>query len=279
MSEVRDMNGMAKEIEAAHKDRNEPGSWRDAVLAGLPHLLVALFVGLSHMAHALLAAPVFERVSGFLILFGVSFFVLAGGVTIFGWRRGWPHWTASWIGYGLVLVMVVLAALLKWLNIAKRWQVNNAIILGGLALAAIGYCWLAGRGRLKGLLVALFLLPMVRLLMTLEFVLPHVEGLVIIGSGLITALAAGAIVRLGSWRAGIGLALGANLLAGLAISYASVYQINVPVGYRSDPTLLKMAGYFAAYMLMCGALVIGPLWGWALWERGRRLITRSTLFP
>lgn len=32
--------------------------------------------------------------------------------------------------------------------------------------------------------------------------------------------------------------------------------------------LLKMAGYFAAYMLMCGALVIGPLWGWALWERG-----------
>lgn len=269
MSEGIKIKAAMSDVRSPFEEKDEPGSWRDALLAGLPHLLVTLFGGVSQLAYGLMPSHVFPPYGRLFTLLGVAFFILAGGVVMYVWRRGWPRRSASWYGYAVLLVIGALAYLNRWLGIIKGWKFNNAVILGGLALTAVGYFWLVGRDRLKGLLVTLFLLPMIRLLMSIEFVPPHIEGLVFVGAGLITTLAAAAILRLGSWRAGVWLALRGNLLSGLAISYVSVYQIDVPARYYS-PTPVKVATHWAMHMLATAALVIAPVLLWALWDLGKR---------
>lgn len=245
--------------------------WRDAVLAGLPHLLVTLFAGVSQVAYGLLPGYIFDRLTGFFAVFGVAFFILAGGVVLYAWRHGWPLWTASWYGYGAWLVLIALVPLgllNEKLGIIEAWKFNNALILGGIGLMGLGYLWLVRRDWLQGLLAALFFMPMMVLMMTIEFVHPQIEGLVFVVSGLLAALASGAIVCLRSWQVGVWLVFGINLLAGAAISYVSVYQIDIPAQYFS-PTPSAVVTRLTAYLLLSLALVAGPFLLWALWRLGK----------
>lgn len=67
------------------------GSWADALLASLPHLIVAGLFITSLWQNAVVA----------LVVFAVNV-----GVTLFGWWGGKPNWLYSWIGYSLIpLVM------------------------------------------------------------------------------------------------------------------------------------------------------------------------------
>ena len=66
-------------VEAVLSDfaHQEVSPWRDVVLAGLPHLLVAFFGGASQMAYGLLPEHIYDRLTGFFVVFGVVFFILA----------------------------------------------------------------------------------------------------------------------------------------------------------------------------------------------------------
>ena len=78
------------------------GSWRDILLATLPHLLLA----------SLFALHLWTRYTLVIVLLiGVTF------VTLRGWKSGRPNWTYTWLGYSMA------APALSWL----------------LALMALGY--------------------------------------------------------------------------------------------------------------------------------------------
>ena len=68
------------------------GSWTDAVITLLPHLII---VGL--FAYHLWRHPLLAPVALTLIV----------GVTLFGWWRGKPNWLYSWVGYSLVPLLVI----------------------------------------------------------------------------------------------------------------------------------------------------------------------------
>ena len=78
------------------------GSWRDILLAALPHLLLASLFALHLWTRYVLVA---------VLLIGVTF------VTLRGWKTGRPKWTYSWLGYSMA------APALSWL----------------MALIALGY--------------------------------------------------------------------------------------------------------------------------------------------
>jgi hypothetical protein len=67
------------------------GSWTEAVVSSLPHLIVAgLFI--SHLWRHPILAP-------------ISFASMVC-VTLYGWWRGKPNWLYSWIGYSLLPLLI-----------------------------------------------------------------------------------------------------------------------------------------------------------------------------
>ena len=97
-------------LDLGHPDRiskgmysvHSPGSWRDTLLATLPHLLLASLFALHLWTRYLLIA---------VVLVGMTF------VTLRGWKTDKPKWTYSWLGYSMA------APVLSWL----------------MALVAVGY--------------------------------------------------------------------------------------------------------------------------------------------
>jgi hypothetical protein len=67
------------------------GSWTEACLGALPHIMIAVLF-LSHLWNHLVIGPIV--------------FLLIVMVTIFGWWRGKPCWLYSWIGYSLFPLII-----------------------------------------------------------------------------------------------------------------------------------------------------------------------------
>jgi hypothetical protein len=224
---------------------HQPGAWKDAALAGLPHLLVVVL--------ALLPLGTVKNGS---TVYPVWFFVLPGfmvAALALAWRRGWPRWAASWYVY-----VAMIALLLP----------QVALFAVPLIIAGWLY-WITGRDRIKGLLTAT---PLMLLFWSpvLEFVEPTIHNSILLGMVLLAAAMAIAIVRLNNVRIGLWLALDASLLTGLLAAYARTYWHNLPPEYSEPPTLAALAGLFAPQLLVGSALVIGPLLFWGLGKIGKR---------
>jgi len=84
--------GSAKAIARQIYEAHTQGSWGQALLASMPHLLFAALFILNWWQHV-----------GWLTL--VLALVIAA--TIYGWWRGKPTWVFSWLGYTLVPVAAV----------------------------------------------------------------------------------------------------------------------------------------------------------------------------
>ncbi|MEK7327250.1 MAG: hypothetical protein AAB217_18550, partial [Chloroflexota bacterium] len=224
---------------------HQPGTWKDAALAGLPHLLVVVL--------ALLPLGTYKSGS---TIYPVWLFVLPGFILAalaLAWRRGWPRWSASWYVY-----VATIALLLP------------QIALFAVPLIIVGWLyWITGRDRIKGLLTAT---PLMLLFWSpaLEFVEPTIHNSIQLGMVLLAGAMAMAIVRLNNVRIGLWLALDASLLIGLLAAYARTYWHNLPPEYSEPPTLAALAGRFAPQLLVGSALVIGPLLFWGLGEIGKR---------
>lgn len=84
--------GRARVVARLMYEAYSKGSWTDAVMACLPHLIVAgLFV--SHLWNHPLLAPIA--------------FALVVCVVLFGWWHGKPNWLYSWVGYALLPLLIV----------------------------------------------------------------------------------------------------------------------------------------------------------------------------
>jgi hypothetical protein len=103
---------VARQIYEAHSQ----GSWKQVLLASMPHLLFGLLFILNWWQHA-----------GWLSL--VLVIILA--TTIYGWCHGKPAWIFSWLGYSLLPVLIIGLTLLY---VPKGWSLLLLPVYFPLAL-------------------------------------------------------------------------------------------------------------------------------------------------
>ena len=239
------------------------GSWGDAFWAGLPHLLIAVFIGITGgLANTKLAAT-----SGIIL----AFLLIAGflATIYYTWRSKWPAWSASWYGYvGLIVLLFAILPYQYWVGTADQIFRGIRFILLLLSLATLLY-WLSRRNPIEGLLMAM---PVIILYWfpVMEFIPNQIRFWLTFWLFLLSAVTAMTITRLNDIRKAVWLVLGASILSGLPIAYARTYWHNIPVGNFSPPTIGQLADHFTLPWLASGALVLGPILGWGLWNLGSK---------
>ena len=267
VSNTLEMNGATGTAQLNLQGGYNPGSWKGALLAGLPHLLMGcFFVTLTMIGNEALL-PSGQNLTDMVgITLAVIFMILLGVVLFFGRKMGWPSWSASWILYAGVLVFLPILGLLQIVNESDPLRFFMFVVPVTLAVALYK---VARRDRLKEVLIAL---PVMTLLwgVLLEFFPPEVYALLYLWGWTLTAVAAVVIVRTDNWRLGVWLFLALNLLVGLSVAYAYVYMNNIPLEHAPDRTSFEVVKFLVPQLLTFSTLVLGPLLVWMLWEMGKR---------
>ena len=97
--------GSAKLIARQIYEIHSQGSWRQALLASMPHLLFGALFALNWWQHI-----------GWLLFL----LILVLSTTIYGWVHGKPAWVFPWLGYSL-LPVVAVGILLPYLPNGWSW--------------------------------------------------------------------------------------------------------------------------------------------------------------
>lgn len=108
--------GSAKLVARRIYEAHSQGTWKQALLASMPHLLFALLFALN-----------WWQGIGWLVVM----LVLVLGTAIYGWWHGKPAWLFPWLGYSLLPVVIVALALLY---LPKVWSWVAILIYLPLAL-------------------------------------------------------------------------------------------------------------------------------------------------
>jgi len=127
---------VARQIYEAHSQ----GTWKQALLASMPHLLFALLFALN-----------WWQGIGWVVIT----LALILSTAIYGWWHGRPVWVFPWLGYSLL--PVVVAALLL-LYLPKGWSWLAILVYVPLALWLVGSITIQTIKR-DWLYIALMLLP------------------------------------------------------------------------------------------------------------------------
>ena len=235
-----------------------PGSWHSALLAGIPHLLYALGLFLPSMAEEIANPLVYWLADS------RAFWLLVFAILLLAWKRAWPRWSHSWLGYGLVFILHQVKALFPSGPLALL------ILVAWLALIMITLLWLARRDWLGGLLAALPITPMWVWWVSMEGARGGAaESTLYISIGLLVALAVIAIVRVGRWQTAVWLILAVILAAGLPLSYGTTFFKDLPVSSRQEPEGWNLViGVISNYAAML--VFTAPLWLLALWRQVRQ---------
>lgn len=267
--ERRDVNLTTTTPSTPRRDRIS-GSWKDAFMAGLPHLMVATFIGINKLYQSPAMQPAMSLILGLPLLVGLI------STAIYARKLKWPLWSASWYGYwtwlGIIALGVVCRTFNTIFNLFVDWKFNNTISLIAVILPVIGLFWLFRKSRIKAILSVFFLMPILFPLMMLEFVPDYIEALLAFASGLIAALSAALIVRWGDWRAATGLALGANLIMGISYAYVEAYKLEIPQNIIYPVKPAELLSYLTLFMIISIIVILGPLIFWRIWDFGKRAL-------
>ncbi len=251
-------------------DDGNPGTRQDALLAALPMAAVGLLgggMGFRDSHHTWGKRRLAGICAGYRDRFGQSCLLLSFlGMTILAWRRGWPRWFAPWMPFWLVPVL----ALINWpLQTLGLYWIQNILLYIQFPLAlAILVVALGERDRLRGLLATL---PLIALLwnVTLEFTIAEYRNLVTLLAWLLGGLVAYLILRKGSVRYGLWLALGYNLFVGLMYSWARTYHNNIPLEHvASPPGFAEFISRALSGFLALSTLLLAPMLVWAIRRMG-----------
>ena len=228
--------------------------WLSAGLAALPHLLYALALYLPLLLTLLLGLPAYHGPG--LPMFWATVAVMLALAR----RMGWPAWSGSWLGYGLVGL----------LHIVSDWfparELAFAASFAWLCLAAILLFWLARRDWLAGLLAILPISPMWIWLARLEGLPGSLEeAALFLSAGMMLSIAVAAIVRLGRWQSALLILLAVILTAGGQLPSESL------------PSATGSEGWLANYTSILA--LTAPLWLLALARRLASLQPAGRLPP
>jgi hypothetical protein len=199
----------------------------------------------------------------FIEMWNWAFVLFVLLLALIAWRGGWPRWSATALGYALIVLFEVSLAI--W----REDRLTNFSAMIGLTGYVLLIVWLTRRDPLAGLLALLPLYPMFVWLLAMDGVRgTYGEGIFYMVIGLVMALVVGAAVRQGSLVYSLGLLVIAILVLGLGVGYATVYNSNMSSPPLPTPGAVLRSGFGALIAL---ALVGLPLWltlGWG-WARRR----------
>ena len=268
MSSTLEMNSGNGTAKIKLSGGSEPGSWKGALLAGLPHLLMGwFFVTLTLIGNEKLL-PSGQSLQDMVgIAFAAILAILLGVVLFYAWKMAWPSWAASWILYAGVLVFLPILGILQIID--ESDPLRFLMVVGPVTLAVALYK-VAQRDRLKEVLIAL---PVMTLMWgtLLEFFSPQVYILLRLWGWTLTAVVAVIIVRQNNWRMGVWLFLALNLLVGLGhAAYAFVYWNNIPLQHAPDRTGFEVLKFLVPQLLTFSTLILGPLLVWMVWDLSKR---------
>lgn len=263
MSRAIEEFGQAQEVGLELRQVHGRGTWGEALLAALPHLLFVLATEMSGLwAYYLMPG---QRLPG--KTFDLAFIVLYLAVTAYAWWRRWPRWSTPWVGYTMVVFYFLII-------ITLPGSLHTAAFFAWLIGCAVVFFWLADRNWGTACLAAFSWVPMFWSLLALDEVHPRVEGPLMVAAGVVAVLAVIAFVRGRRPWERVGVLLAANLAIVIPVSWVSIFYSDYPgilVWFPSQPTPLSVAVSLAFDVVVSSALLLGPWWFHALGTRAWRL--------
>ena len=272
MSESVQLESNAGGLSASLGFSSPPFSWKEALLAILPFLTIA-FSGLTTLLSGLGVASSESALFRILSpIFGVTLLLVGLGVFIFAWRKGWPRWSASWYVFWLVAALGLLTLISNIPGLSDIFYVYVQPLLWAFILMVIAWFLyrLACQDAVKAILAALPVMGMTWFLHQ-EFVGNQLKGTITLVSWLLVAICAVLILRLNSLRAGLLLALGTNVLIGLAYAYEGIYFGGTLNFDAPGPNGIQVLRSFLPQWVGISTLVLGPLLARSFREIGYRI--------
>lgn len=186
-------------------------------------------------------------------------------ILVIAHRLGWPGWSASWIGYGLVFLLSQMNAL---------FPIGALSYLTGfiwLMAAAIVLFWLARRSWISGLLAILPISPMWIWLARRESIPSSLEEAALyVSISLMLLLAVVMIVRIGRWQTALLLILAVILAIGMPSTSSNLYPESIALVNQPDGNFWNGNGdSLSSYLLMF--VLTAPLWLMALAKHGQAI--------
>jgi hypothetical protein len=234
-----------------------PGEgWSSSIMAGLPHLLMAIMIVGSEILFKILDGS--QQVIGLIFVAGVS--ILVVGMIVYSLMHGWKIWSATWLVYifGIAITLVSLLAnaipdtLIKNNNLV--YEIQTLVI--PLLLAYLLYK-IACKDRFWGLLAAI---PPATIIWTvfLEFV-PSLQKSIAWGWIFLLAFTASVlIVRTKHFTTAMIIALAVSVLGGLPFVYLGVYMGGTLPFSEPGPSLQEVLRQYLPFVVVAMTLVLGP---------------------
>jgi hypothetical protein len=218
--------------------QDQPNSWKKAILAGLPHLLVSLLLIVVTLTSGYTASSTRLRVVGILEIATTVFAWSLVGVLIvalgIAWRRGWPRWSASYYFYAFLMVSAPILWLLQTLDLPWAYLALDTLLSPVYIILLVA--WLVTvtqRDVIKGLLM-IAPIAVLSFFQNLEFIPNEIRNPLHVGMLLLISLAAVVIARYGSWRTGLWTILGPACWLGF------LSPISEPFTTTSPPSILAL---------------------------------------
>jgi hypothetical protein len=179
-----------------------------------------------------------------------AIFILAG--LLFAWHAAWPDWSATYTGFGLTILALLVINL---------YPSSNLAMIAWLLLFIGTVAWKARKRLLNALLTALPFTTMFFWLIAMDSIIGwQIEAVLFISGGLLMTLAVWIGLRSGQPGLTLGLLLLVWAAASGAYAYFSVYYTNFP--HAPGPTPLKVFNEIRMSVLLF-VLFTAPIWLWA----------------